>query len=121
MFWFWSKRTPEEFSLELQSIYTNGNQPEEHMPLLESNLLVFESTSNNKQLPCANRIELWLEDNHGCENRIQGQEKSMLKAWVGFLSRRSNNTSISDTQQESQITDWFWDRESNYSGFSDFA
>jgi hypothetical protein len=114
---FWSKKNQQLPELA----GTIKKESDAQIPLLESNLLVFESFFDNEKIPLADRIEIWLDDSSGCGHRKQKKDKRKPIAWVNFFMRQSRNSSLSDTPRQSQLSHWVWDLRSSTSGFSDFA
>ena len=120
---FWSRRTKHPL-LDLGPIDTQDKESDAHIPLLESNLMVFERSLHDQEVQRTDRIESWLDESFGCGLKLQKKQerdKTKLIAWKNLLSRQSGKSSLSDTPVESQFRNWLWCKQSSASGFSDFA
>ena len=118
---FWSRR--KHRLLELGEINTQNKVSNAHVPLLESNLMVFEQSLYDQQRLSLDPVEIWLDESfgHGHGHKKQEGDKPKLTKWKSFLSPQSHNSTHSDTPREPQFRNWLWDIQSSFSGFSDFG
>ncbi len=93
------------------------------IPLLENNLLLFENSLHDEEIPLTERIQAWLEDSLSCGSRKHDRKIPNPFSCLSFIFRHTRNISLSDTAdtREIQFRYGLWDSESCCeSGFSDF-
>ena len=83
--------------LGLGLINTQNKNPDEHIPLLECNLIIFVRSLDNQQRPLLETIERWLDESLVVRGQRKQQKRNIkLTKWEKILSPQLRSSSLSD-------------------------